>query len=604
MLMKNKHIRVNVRSLRQWMEEERLDAFIVPSMDPHNSEYLADHWKTRQWITGFTGSAGTAVITAKGAALWTDSRYFLQAEEQLEGTPFELMREGVPQTPSIADWLDQQLTDERRVGYYGELMTQELLDDIFGGHEQDFILKATEGDPFRYIWHDRPGMPAGTVTIVPDDIAGMPAEAKLRKIFEMGREACPEATIFVLNDLSEIAWALNLRGCDIQYNPVFVGYLMVSRQRSTLFTDLDRLSPEIRAYLGRISVSVKRYKGWKNFIEDAAHGEVFAFPRTMNLCMVKQCRTYRMNYRFIDWQVPLLRAVKTPAEQAGFRRAMELDGVAMVRFLRRLEIALAAGESITETGVDELLTALRAEEPEFKGLSFATIAGYGPHGAIVHYEATPESAALLRPEGLLLLDSGAHYSCGTTDITRTIALGPVSQEERRAYTLVLKGHIALSRCRFPQGTTGIQLDLAARYAMWQAGYDYGHGTGHGVGCRLCVHEGPQQIRKNLRACTAVPFLPGMTITDEPGIYVAGHFGVRIENTLLTVEDGETDYGRFYRFEPLTLCPIDTAPVDLTMLSAEEIKWLNDYHATVRRRLEPLLADPADKAWLHKATMPL
>lgn len=594
-------VATRVKQLQKWMEEERLDAFIVPTIDPHNSEYTPDHWKAREWLTGFDGSAGTAVVLAEnGGALWTDSRYFLQAEEQLNGTPFELMRDGMPGTPSVAEWLRKNLPQGGNIGCYGEIMTQELADDLVGELGEEYQCVVTENDPFRAIWTDRPALPDEPLEIMPDETAGCSAADKLHRIFEAEHKHCPEAKYFLLNDLTEIAWALNLRGNDVMYNPVFVSYLMVGQSRSVLYTDEKRLSAEVKQHLFNAGVAVKRYKGWKNTIEDATEGEIFAFSRAMNLRVINHCKSCNVPFRFVEWEIPTLRAVKNAAEQEGFRRAMERDGVAMVKFLRWLDENVASG-TLTEVGVDEKLTALRAEQPGFRGLSFATIAGYGPHGAIVHYEATKESAATLRPEGLLLLDSGAQYDCGTTDITRTIALGPVTDEERRVYTLVLKGHIGLSRCHFPEGSTGIQLDLAARYAMWQAGYDFGHGTGHGVGHRLCVHEGPQQIRKNLRGCTMIPFQAGMTITDEPGIYVAGRFGVRIENTLLAIPAQTTDFGTFLTFEPLTLCPIDLRPVDLTMMDPAERQWLNDYHATVRQRLMPLLSDAADKQWLENQT---
>lgn len=598
--MNKTSVKEHVAALRRRMQEERIDAFIVPTIDPHNSEYTPEHWKVREWLTGFDGSAGTAVVTLNDAALWTDSRYFLQAEEQLDGTPFRLMRDGLADTPTPAAWLSEVLPDGGTVGCCGEIMTREMADDLTDGLPGRFHFFATPSDPFADIWTDRPALPAEPLDILPDSAAGRPAAEKLAAVYAAGHAECPEARWFLMNDLAEIAWTLNLRGRDIPYNPVFVAYLMVGEHRAVLFTDESRLSDDVRRHLAAAGVGTARYKGWKNAIDDAAEDEIFAFPATMNLRVADYCTAVGTQFRFVPWHVSDLKAVKTPEEQQGFREAMERDGVAMVKFLRWLRPAVEAGGQ-TEVSVDERLTALRAEQKGFGGLSFATIAGYGPHGAIVHYEATPESAAALRPEGLLLLDSGAQYDCGTTDITRTIALGPVTDEERLVYTLVLKGHIALSRCRFPEDTTGLQLDTAARYAMWQHGYDFGHGTGHGVGHRLCVHEGPQQIRKNLRACTTVPFRAGMTITDEPGIYVPGRFGVRIENTLLTVDGGASPFGRFLAFEPLTLCPIDLAPVDFALITAEERRWLNDYHATVRRRLLPRLDDEPDRRWLEEAT---
>lgn len=602
--MANKKITARVKRIRQWMCEERVDALVVPTVDPHNSEYLPEHYKARQWLTGFTGSAGTAVVTAEAAALWTDSRYYLQAAGELEDTPFALMREGLADTPSVAGWLDRQLGTERTVCVCGELMTQELFEALFGGEESRFSFKVADYDPFADLWSRRPPLPSRPVEVMPVSEAGLSARAKLDMVRDMVRRACPEAAAVLVNDLSEIAWTLNLRGADIEYNPVFLSYLLVHPRGASLFVARKRLPASLTAYLDGIGVSVQRYHDLENIVGEAAFDGLLALPPAMNLRVKRLCEQMHVDYRFIDWQLPLLRAVKTPEEQQGFRRAMERDGAALVSFMRRFEEALKAGQELTETDVDDLLTACRAAQPGYRGLSFATIAGYGPHGAIVHYEATPQSAARLERRGLLLLDSGAHYDSGTTDITRTLALGPVTEEERRVYTLVLKGHIALARCRFPEGTTGLQLDTAARYALWQQGYDFGHGTGHGVGHCLCVHEGPHQIRKNLRACTVVPFRAGMTVTDEPGVYVDGRFGVRIENTLLVVDGGATPYGRFLRFESLTLCPYDLRPVDPALLTADERQWIDDYHAAVRARLMPLLADEADRAWLDRATRPL
>ena len=598
--MDKQQIRNRVNALHRWMAEEHYDAFIIPTTDPHNGEYTPDHWKAREWITGFDGSAGLAVVTRNCAALWTDSRYYLQAEAQLADTPFVLMKDGTAGVPSPTEWLKEVLPEGCVVSFYGEMFTVAMRDELVNGLGSHYKVSPSDIDPFRTIWPERPALPEDPLFIVPTQQAGVSAADKLRLIFDTQHAICPEATHFILNDLSEIAWALNLRGSDIAYNPLFVSYLIVGARHALLCTDPARITPEIKVHLAEAGVGLARYKGWKNFIDDAGPTDVPAFANTMNVKVADYCRTLGVRHHIIPWQVDRLKAVKNATEQAGFDLAMVRDGVAMVQFLRWLDEHVADG-TVTEVTVDERLTALRAAQTGYIGLSFPTIAGYGPHGAIVHYEATPETAATLQPHGLLLLDSGAHYDCGTTDITRTIALGPVSDEERRVYTLVLKGHIALSRCRFPEGTNGLQLDLAARYAMWQEGYDFGHGTGHGVGHINTVHEGPQQVRKNLRGCTTVPFCAGMTITDEPGIYVAGRFGVRIENTLLTIEAGTTDFGRFLTFRPLTLCPIDTRPIDTALLRDDERQWLNQYHAHVYTTLMPHLTDEADRHWLKEAT---
>ncbi|MGN1241054.1 MAG: aminopeptidase family protein P, partial [Alloprevotella sp.] len=414
--------------------------------------------------------------------------------------------------------------------------------------------------------------------------------------------------LFLMNDLSEIAWTLNLRGGDIDFNPLFLAYLLINDDKATLFVDRHKLTEEVRTYLSREGVAVDDYNAWQYVAREVRHsGRAVSIylPASVNMAQLEAFELATevaddVRLEVIDSPVPPLRAVKTEAEREGMRTAMLRDGAAMVQFLRWLDEEVPKGLQ-TELSIDKKLTALRAEQPGFKGLSFPTIAGYAAHGAIVHYEATEETAARFEPRGLLLLDSGAHYDCGTTDITRTVALGSLTEEEHRVYTLVLKGHINLARARFPVGTTGLELDLAARYGMWQRGYDFGHGTGHGVGTYLGVHEGPHQIRKNCRACTLVPFADGMTVTDEPGIYVSGRFGVRIENVLLAHEDGATDFGKFLAFETLTLCPIDLRPVEKELLTDEEIAWLNAYHDRVRAALLPLLANSADKAWLETAT---
>ena len=601
--------KARVEALRRWLRGEGLNAYVVPTLDPHNSEYLPFRWQTREWLTGFTGSAGLAVVTLEKAALWTDSRYFLQAEEQLAGTGIELMREGTAGTPEPTRWIEEQLQDGDAVGFCGECMSKELFDSLFADLSDRIAVRVSENDPFDYLWRDRPDMPRTLITLFPEAYAVLSAREKLQAV----RDALPAVhggaeRLFLMNDLSEIAWTLNLRGGDIDFNPLFLAYLLINDDKATLFVDRHKLTEEVRTYLSREGVSVDDYNAWQYVAREVRHsGRAVSvyLPASVNMAQLEAFELATevaddVRLEVIPSPVPPLRAVKTEAEREGMRAAMLRDGAAMVQFLRWLDEEVPKGLQ-TELSIDKKLTALRAEQPGFKGLSFPTIAGYAAHGAIVHYEATEETAARLEPRGLLLLDSGVHYDCGTTDITRTVALGPLTEEERRVYTLVLKGHINLARARFPEGTTGLELDLAARYGMWQRGYDFGHGTGHGVGTYLGVHEGPHQIRKNCRACTLVPFADGMTVTDEPGIYVSGRFGVRIENVLLAHEDGTTDFGKFLAFETLTLCPIDLRPVEKDLLTDEEIAWLNAYHDRVRAALLPLLANSADKAWLETAT---
>jgi len=591
-----------LRAVRRWMGLEHLDALLVFTSDPHNGEYIPCRWKLREWLTGFNGSAGTAVVTAEHALLWTDSRYFIQAAGQLADTPFSLMKEGEPDVPSVGQWLAATLEEGARVAFIGEQTPLELIHAL--EREAPALEWVCCADPFDDLWPDRPRLPRVSVHRQPEELTGFRARDKMEAVL---REAAAQedVTCFLMSDLAEIAWTLNLRGNDMEFNPVFVAYLLIERRKATLFIDPRKVPADVEAYLSAEHVSVVDYDRMTAALALRGHnGFTVGLPAHTNYGVVSFLEEEGVDYRVCAKSpAEYLKAVKTPEEIAGMHRAMKRDGVALVKFRRWLDRAVAQGGQ-TEMSVERELTCLRKQQPLFEEPSFATIAGYAAHGAIVHYEATPDTDAPLRPEGLLLLDSGAQYTDGTTDITRTIALGPLTPEERHAYTLVLKGHIALSRCRFPAGTTGLQLDLAARYAMWQEGCDFGHGTGHGVGAHLCVHEGPHQIRKNVRDCTLVPLRPGMVVTDEPGLYVEGRFGVRIENTLLVRESVSTPFGRFLEFEPLTLCPIDTAPVERELLTPDEVAWLDGYHRLVRDRLLPLLDDEADREWLREATKAL
>lgn len=530
-----------LRAVRSWMEKEGLDALVVPTDDPHGSEYLAEHWQCRRWLTGFTGSAGTAVVTQDEALLWTDSRYWIQAEEQLAGTEFRLMKDGVD--TDVQDWLASHC-EEVRWSY---------------------------NEPFDRIWTGRPSLPCTKAWVMEDSVTGDSAKSKLQRIVDYLSANGLEG--IYISDLAEVAWVLNIRGNDIAYNPFVISFLYVAADGNHVLYVNKKQVEGIESYLSRLGISTEPYT------ED----------------LVRFCG---------KTPVALWKSQKNSVEQEGFRQAHVRDGLAMVRFLKKMEEAIGDGEKVTELWVDRELTSLRAEQPGFISLSFETIAGFGEHGAIVHYEATEETDAVVRPNGLLLLDSGAHYDCGTTDITRTIAIGEPDEEERRVYTLVLKGHLQLQAMCFPKGTTGLQLDTVARAAMWREGYDFGHGTGHGVGHVLGVHEGPVQIRKNHRVDTVLPVQVGQVITDEPGIYVQGKFGVRIENCLLCVAAKETDFGSFLRFEPLTLCPYDRKLIVSEMLTGEERQWLNNYHAQVCNVLLPLLSDEAERAWLENATRPI
>ena len=576
------------------MRRESIDAFIFPSTDPHNGEYVPEHWEGRKWITGFNGSAGTAVVTADDAALWTDSRYFIAAGQQLEGTGIKLMKERVEGTPTITKWLGMKLAtaSSPTVGVDGTVNSAAAVKALTAElRAEGGITVRTNFDPLDVIWTDRPPVPQDRIVIHPMEYAGEACRDKLKRIRRSLREK--HAYGMLVSALDDIAWTLNLRGTDVHCNPVFVAYLLIDSERATLFTDHAKLSAEVKAYLDGEGVATADY---------ADVSKALARYEEYNILMDGRETCYTLynipTCEIVDAEspIPAMKAVKNAAETEGYRRAMLRDGVALVKFMRWLKPAVAAGGQ-TEMSIDAKLTALRAEQPLYRGPSFDTIAGYGEHGAIVHYEATPETDTPLRPEGLLLLDSGAQYLDGTTDITRTIALGPVTDDERLIYTLVLKGHIQLELCKFPRGASGTQLDALARKDMWRYGLNYLHGTGHGVGSYLNVHEGPHQIRMEYMPA---PLVEGMTVTDEPGIYLAGRFGVRTENTLLITPYKETECGRFLQFEPLTLCPIDTAPIMRGMLTDEETEWLNSYHRTVYDRLAPHLDDEADRLWLAEA----
>lgn len=585
-----------IERLRELMEREKIDAFIIPSSDAHNGEYIADHWKSREWISGFTGSAGTAVVTMKSAALWTDSRYFLQAEEQLDGTEYQLMRLRMEGTPSITEWLGAELAEKSgaTVAIDGSTSTYNEVQALtMALRKQGGITLRTNLDPMSRIWTDRPALPQKPIRKHPMEWAGTTAANKLTAIRR--RLAAVHADGMLVSALDDIAWTLNLRGADIECNPVFIAYLLIASRGATLFTECSRVSDEVKEYLNDNGVELRPYN---KIGEGLAHYFEYSILMDGNetAALMPRYVPNRTQVIYAPSPIPLMKAVKNEAETAGFRRAMVSDGVAMVRLLKWIKPAVAKG-GVTEMGVDDKLTALRSEDPTYVEKSFETIAAYESHGAIVHYEPTADSDIELCPEGLLLLDCGAQYDCGTTDITRTIPLGPVSEEQRLVYTLVLKAHIRLEMAQFPAGANGTQIDAIARSVLWSRGYNYLHGTGHGVGAHLCVHEGPQQIRMEY---VPTALKAGMTITDEPGVYLAGRFGVRIENVLLIVGGDSTEYGNFLRMEPLTLCPIDTTVIDRWLLDDYEVEWLNNYHRRVYEELAPHLDDD-ERQWLAEAT---
>jgi Xaa-Pro aminopeptidase len=595
----NSVIEQRLEALRSVMRRERLAAFIFPSTDPHNGEYVPDHWKGREWISGFNGSAGTAVVTLTSAALWTDSRYFLAAEQQLAETEFKLMRMRVETTPSIAEWLGSELADSdlKEVGIDGTVSSWNDVESLIAElRNEGGLTLRTNLDPLDIIWTDRPAVPLNAVEIHDMKLAGESAPDKIGRIRKALRKKHADGMLTAA--LDNIAWMLNLRGSDVHCNPVFVSYLLVTMQRVTLFVDSRKLDGTVKDYLRSIGVEHKEYSEVGDALRRYPDYSVLIDPDEVNYTLAKTVKCGKVVRE--ESPVPMMKAVKNPVEIEGFRRAMLRDGVALVKFMRWLKPAVERGGE-TEMSVDRKLTALRAEQDLFCGISFDTIAAYQEHGAIVHYEATPETDAPLKPEGFLLLDSGAQYKDGTTDITRTIPLGPLTDVQKRVYTLVLKGHIQLERAKFPDGASGTQLDAIARMPMWREGINYLHGTGHGVGSFLNVHEGPHQIRMEWKPA---PLRAGMTVTDEPGIYLAGRFGVRIENTLLIYRYAETEFGRFLQMQPLTLFPIDREPIIVEMLTEEEIKWLDAYHLQVYKALSPLLSDAADRDWLRVKTLPL
>lgn len=581
-------------ALRDFMRRHKLSAFIVPGTDPHSSEYVPEHWETRKWISGFTGSAGTVVITSDKAGLWTDSRYFLQAAEQLADSGISLFKDRLPETPSIVDWLGSVLHKGDKVGIDGGVNSYQEARELQKDLEKKHLHLTITSDPFKELWTDRPGLPKNEVFIHGLKYAGVCCKDKIMQILEAGhKNGCSG---ILISALDEIAWTLNLRGNDVHCNPVFVSYLLITDEGTTLYIIEDKLSAEVKRYLAENEIDVKPYRQIEDDLKD--------FSGKLQLSTNINAAIYAAASKNTEVEthispVLLLKAVKNKTEIEGFHHAMERDGIAMVKFLRWLK-ATVPTENETEVSIDKKLYEFRAEQECFKGISFDTIAGYKEHGAIVHYEATPETDIPLKPEGLLLLDSGAQYSDGTTDITRTIVLGPLTEEEKTDYTLVLKGFIQLSMAQFPHGTCGTQLDVLARLPMWKTGINYLHGTGHGVGCFLNVHEGPHQFRMNHMPALLVP---GMTVTNEPGIYKTGRHGIRTENTMLIVPAQETEFGTYYKFEALTLCPIDKEAILPEMLSDEEINWFNRYHETVYRRLSPKL-DKEECDWLKEVTSPL
>lgn len=588
----NTTIEERIRALRTWMKQTGIDAFIIPSTDPHLSEYVAPHWQSREWISGFTGSAGTVVVTGNEAGLWTDSRYFLQAARQIEGTGIDLYKEMLPETPSIPAFLSERLKKGQTAGIDGRVFATDAARSL---REELAIkgigLKCTP-DPMEQIWNGRPEMPQAPAFIYDTKYAGRTCTEKLEAIRAEMKKA--EADSLLLSALDEIAWTLNLRGSDVHCNPVVVSYLLIGRDEAHYFINSRKVTPEVAAHLHEAGVSLHTYQEIESYLTQLPAGSLMLEPGKTNYAVrsaiPQSCRVIEA-----PSPVALLKAVRNEQETAGLRQAMRRDGVALVKFLKWLEEAVPQGTE-TEISVDRKLHELRAAQPLYMGESFDTIAGYGAHAAIVHYEATPETDIPLEPRGFLLLDSGAQYLDGTTDITRTIALGPLTDEEKTDYTLILKGHIDLAMAVFPEGTRGAQLDVLARMPIWQHRMNFLHGTGHGVGHFLNVHEGPQSIRMNENP---VALRVGMVTSNEPGVYKAGSHGIRTENLVLTVPAGEGLFGRYLKFETVTLCPICTRGIVRSLLTPAETDWLNQYHRKVYEQLSPGLNED-ERLWLEKA----
>ena len=591
-----------IAALREAMRQQKVDAYIIPSSDPHLSEYPADRWKSREWISGFTGSAGTIVVTADKAGLWTDSRYFLQAASQLEGSGIELYKLALPETPSITEFLLHELHAGQAVGLDGQTYSAETL-SAAGKIVRKSLDRQSCGITVRSggfvasvrLVPARPAVPGNPIFEMPEALSGASVHEKLDLINNQLRSE--GADCLILAALDEIAWTFNIRGTDVTYNPVVVSYAFVSEDESVLFIKPEKLTAEITEHLKKEGVTLAEYSMIQRYLSRLPeNSRVFV---DMNKTNVSLYDAIPGSCTIVEGISPAnhLKSIKNETEIKGFQNAVVKDGVALTKFYIWLEKQMAEGAQVTEISAAEKLTALRAEQPQYIMDSFGTICGYAEHGAIVHYSATPETDATLKPEGLLLIDSGAQYLDGTTDITRTIALGEPTEQMKKDFTRVLKGTISLAKSKFPARTRGSQIDILARKALWDSGINYLHGTGHGIGHCLNVHEGPQSIRMEENPVT---LKPGMVISDEPAMYRTGEYGIRTENMILVREDSETEFGKFLGFDTLTLCFIDTSLIIIPMLSVREHAWLNKYHQMVYDKISPFLNEE-EKAWLKEKT---
>ena len=592
--MKKNEIPERLSDLRKFMESKNLNVFVIPSTDPHLSEYPAATWESRKWISGFTGSAGTIVVSLKEAGLFTDSRYFLQGVTELENTGIDLFKMGLPETPDMIDWIISQAGENGKVGIDGLVYAAadaQLLENKLKRKNIELI---TEYDPFEEIWKDRPEIPTNEIFALSEDVTGESTKSKIERIVaELKKE---DADGMLMVTLDTVAWTFNIRGNDVDFNPVAVAYAYISEKETVLFINPKKLTEEIADNLKQQGVTLAHYNKIFDYVANLpANTTVLVTGSKINRRLLQTIPT---NCSVVDVPSPadLMKSKKNETELKGFRNAMLKDGLALVKFYMWMEKAVPAGE-VTEVTIEEKLREYRSQQPLYFGESFNTIAGYKGNGAIVHYHATPENHLKVDPEGLMLIDSGAQFMDGTTDITRTLAVGPLTEQMKKDYTNVLKGHIQIATAIYPQGTRGSQLDVLARKALWDNCLHYSHGTGHGIGHFLNVHEGPQNIRLEENPVT---LQPGMVTSNEPGLYRADEYGIRIENLIITQEYNKNEFGAFYNFETITLCHIDTAPIVKELMTDKEIEWLNNYHTMVFDKLSPHLNDE-EKSWLKEKT---
>lgn len=587
-------INERLEKLRELMAEKGIDAYIIPTSDPHLSEYLSDHWKARVWISGFTGSAGTVVVTADESGLWTDGRYFIQAEDQLKGSEIKLFKMRMPKVPTVIEWLRDNLEKGSTVGFNGEVVPHTLIKNMEKEFSKKEIKLEENYDLIGKIWSDRPEKPKSKIFIHDTKYAGKTPKEKLEDVREEMRKY--DIDYFLLGSLDDIAWLYNIRGRDVKNNPVVTSYALVSMDKSWLFVDKYKVDGEVEKFLKENGIEIKEYKEVRNFIENISKDStIYIDPDKINRWLYngipKECKIVEgMNF------TTKLKAIKNDVEIENLKKCYIKDGVALVKFLYWLDKNVDKNE-ITEMSAEEKLESFRKEQELFVEPSFDTIAAYKEHGAMMHYKATEESNYTLKPEGMFLVDSGGQYYDGTTDTTRTIILGPITDEEKRDFTLTLKGLINLSKARFLHGATFSNLDVLARLPLWEIGIDYKCGTGHGIGFFLNVHEGPNNFSQRP---TKVVVEEGMVTSIEPGVYKAGKYGIRLENVVVAVKDYENESGQFMKFETLTNCPLDLEGIDVKLLSEEEIKWLNEYHKQVYDNLSPYLSEE-EKEWLKEET---